>query len=319
MRNLILALAGSVALAGATCPAQAAEMTYLTTVTNTDVATFGLGYMRGVGTGTLEVSGLSGPISQAYLFWQGPTISTDPTVNATVSFGGSSITGTNIGFSASNLWTPPFDNGQAYRADVTSLVSSIGNGSYALSNFLKPTADINGLSLIIFFDDGDATNNRDVVLFNGNDSNVTNPYDIDNWNAALNGVNYTGGAAELVLHVTDGQSFPDSTLTFNGSTIANGSYFQGTSVQWGDGTLHGNGALWDIKSFDISALVAANNSLSQNHVNDALGLIVAQFNLPAGAAPTQAVPEPASWALMIGGFALIGASMRKRSAVIRFA
>ncbi len=32
-----------------------------------------------------------------------------------------------------------------------------------------------------------------------------------------------------------------------------------------------------------------------------------------------AVPEPASWAMMIGGFALIGASMRRRMPVVAFA
>ena len=32
-----------------------------------------------------------------------------------------------------------------------------------------------------------------------------------------------------------------------------------------------------------------------------------------------AVPEPASWALMIGGFALIGSTMRRRNAVPSFA
>jgi len=32
-----------------------------------------------------------------------------------------------------------------------------------------------------------------------------------------------------------------------------------------------------------------------------------------------AVPEPATWAMMIGGFALAGAAMRRRSAAVRFA
>ncbi len=32
-----------------------------------------------------------------------------------------------------------------------------------------------------------------------------------------------------------------------------------------------------------------------------------------------AVPEPASWAMMIGGFALAGAAIRRRAAVVRFA
>ena len=34
---------------------------------------------------------------------------------------------------------------------------------------------------------------------------------------------------------------------------------------------------------------------------------------------TQAVPEPASWAMMIGGFAIVGAAMRRRTVSIRFA
>jgi len=34
---------------------------------------------------------------------------------------------------------------------------------------------------------------------------------------------------------------------------------------------------------------------------------------------TRAVPEPASWALMIGGFALAGAALRRRSMTIGFA
>ncbi len=32
-----------------------------------------------------------------------------------------------------------------------------------------------------------------------------------------------------------------------------------------------------------------------------------------------AVPEPATWAMMIGGFALAGAAMRRRNTVLRFA
>jgi len=31
------------------------------------------------------------------------------------------------------------------------------------------------------------------------------------------------------------------------------------------------------------------------------------------------IPEPATWAMMIGGFALVGAAMRRRSAAVRFA
>ena len=35
--------------------------------------------------------------------------------------------------------------------------------------------------------------------------------------------------------------------------------------------------------------------------------------------PASAVPEPASWAMFIGGFGLLGATMRRKQAVVRFA
>ncbi|MBO9574743.1 MAG: PEPxxWA-CTERM sorting domain-containing protein [Sphingobium sp.] len=38
-----------------------------------------------------------------------------------------------------------------------------------------------------------------------------------------------------------------------------------------------------------------------------------------GVAAQAPVPEPAAWALMIGGFALGGAAMRQRRAAVRFA
>lgn len=306
-------------------PAMAAEMIGFTTVKNTDVASFGIGYLRGNGTGTLNVSGVTGSATRAYLYWHGPTNSTNAAANANVSFGGTSITGTNVGFSADNFWS--FANSQAYRSDVTSLLT--GNGSYALSNFTKSDAEINGASLIVFYDDGDLTNNRDVVLFDGNDSNFNNVYDADNWNAVLNNINYASGSATLTLHVSDGQDFSsidDGNLSVNGTIIGSGGLFQGDGVQFGNGNTPGNGALWDIETFNIApSLSPGNNSLSLSlpGQTDALSLVVAQFNLPVGAAPdVGAVPEPATWAMMLGGFGMIGGAMRRRQKVttrVRFA
>jgi len=296
----------------------ASDLTYLTTVKNTDVASFGIGQMRDVGTGMLSVSGLSGTVTGAYLFWHGPTNSLDPAANAAVNFNGNAITGTNIGFSQDNFWG--YTNSQAYRADVTSLIT--GNGTYSLRDFIKgpngTVANINGASLIVFFDDGNAANNHDVVLFDGNDANFDNPYDALGWNAHLNGIDYTSGTADLSLHTSDGQFvFDDGTMAVNGTPIDTGHFFEGVNSQLGTGN-DKNGSLWDINTYDVTSFLSPglnNLSLTITPTQDALSLVVAQFTLPVGSAPPPpTVPEPASWAMMLSGFGLIGTALRRRRA-----
>ncbi|HSW95933.1 MAG TPA: hypothetical protein VLI88_07220, partial [Patescibacteria group bacterium] len=245
-------------------PAAATTLGSKTVVYNTDYASFGVGGMRGNGAGTITVSGISGKVTKALLYWAGPTNSTDPTVNAAVTFAGSSITGTNIGTAYDNNWN--FTNSQAYRADVTALVSA-GTTSYALSNFRKTDAEINGASLLVFFDDGNPSNNRDIVVVDGNDSNGSSSFDPAGWSASVPGVKYSAGAAKLELHVSDGQAgstiFNDAPVIYNGNTAnplaspdVNGEIFRGDSVPNGVGTCTPfacNGGLWDIKSFDISS------------------------------------------------------------------
>jgi hypothetical protein len=302
----------------ATPPHQAAATTLGSkmVVYNTDYASFGVGGMRGNGAGTIAVSGVSGKVTKALLYWAGPTNSTDPTVNATVTFAGSSITGTNIGFSYDNSWG--FTNSQAYRADVTSLVSA-GPTSYALSNFRKANAEINGASLLVFFDDGDASNNRDIVVVDGNDSNGPNgpsTFDPAGWSASVSGVKYSAGAAKLEFHVSDGQAgsvaFNDAPVIYNGDTAspiaspdANGEIFRGDSVPNGVGTCDPfacNGGLWDIKSFDISSWLASGSNditITTDYLQDFLSLVALVVNIPAndadlsasiGAAPATVAP-----------------------------
>lgn len=301
-------------------PGVAAPLTAFTTVANTDVKSFGIGYMRGVGTGNLNVSGLSGQINSAYLFWHGPTNTRDLDTNANVNFGGTAITGTNIGVSSDNNWGER--NSQAYRADVTSIVQSTGNGIYGLSNFSKGPAFINGVSLVVFYKDNDNSNNKDVALFNGNDSNESNAFDPDGWTSSLSGINYTSGSAFLTLHVSDGQTFPEADLLINGVVFGTGDFFNGSTAQTGNGSFPNNGSLWDVRTFDVTSLLSVGTntlSVTTGLVNDRLGLIVAKYEVPAGSlvALPPAVPEPASWAMMIAGFGLTGFAARRKRALAK--
>ena len=301
--------------------ALANEFSYFTTVFNTDFETAGVGGLRGSGAGTLTVSGVTGPVTSSYVYWAGPTNSTDPNVNSTVFVNSQSVTGTNIGFSNNNFWG--YDNSQAYRATTTSVIN--GNGSYALSNFNKPTAgaEVNGAGALIFSNDGISTNNRDVVVYNGNDSNFASPYDPGGWQFNLNGIKYTSGQAYLTLMVSDGQNFgsdDDGTLFINGQPLATGGLFQGDSLPGGTGPT-GNGNLWDIKTFNITSFLAlGTNNLDitlSDGSSDAIAGIVAAIDLPAGAAPVSTVPLPAS-APMFGAALLalgaVGYGMKREKA-----
>jgi hypothetical protein len=290
----VMSVFGLLAFVGAT-PAAANPVTEFTTVFGTNVAYAGLGGMRGTnGSGTITLSGVSGTVTKAYLYWHGPTNSTDPASNADVTFAGHAIVGTNIGTSSSNCWDT-FANSQAYRADVTAFVH--GNGGFALANFSKlPNVDINGVSLVVFYNGGNPATKRDVVLFNGNDSNVAfagPPADPAGWDVTLGGINYTSGAASLDMIVSDGQTFTDGALLVNGTTLVPaGNIFQGTTVPNASATSASTaeGGLWDIKSFPVTTFLKPGaNTLHLTTVlnSDCLSLIVAAVDLPAGSAPNQ--------------------------------
>lgn len=259
------------------------DQVYFTQVGNTDFAVFGTGGMRGIGTGSIVVTGVTGTITAAYIFWHGPGAGNDD--NANVTFNGTPVTGVNIGNSSDNCWG--FADSRAYRANVTALVT--GDATYTLANFTKPSGDdINGVSLLIFFNDGNPANNRDVVVFNGNDSNQPNIYDANGWNATLSGINYTSGTVNGFFIVSDGQVFSDDELRINNTVILPaGQNWDGTTVP---------GGLWDQRSLDLTSLfVPGPNTLTiqpaQVTGNDCLSLIAVLFDLPVGAAgPTPTPP-----------------------------
>lgn len=294
-------------------PAHAGALMPYTTFFNTDLATAGTGGLRGTGTGTINVSGVTGTVTNSLLYWHGPTNSTNPNANANVNVNGTGVVGTNIGLASDNFWG--FANSQAYRANTTNIIN--GNGTYNLTNFNKPGVEVNGAATLVLFDDGNSANNRDAVVYDGNDSNFASAYDTAGWDINLAGINYTGGSAFLRLFVSDGQNFgpnDDGTLRINGVALASGGLFQGASLP---GPSIGNGNLFDIVSFDITPfLTLGTNSL---HItldagfNDALSAVTAIIDLPAGAAPPVNVPEPGTGVLIVLGLALVGALSRKKS------
>jgi hypothetical protein len=275
--------------------ATANDIALFQTIYDIDYIAAGVGNMRNVGTGTIALSGVSGTVIKAYLYWHGPTNSLDPNANANVFVNGNAVSGTNIGFSNDNCWG--YANSQAYRADVTSLVASTGNGNYVLTGFGSGSVNTNGASLIVFFDDGVSSNNRDVVMFDGNDSNINNSYDAFGWNITLSGIDYTTGTAYMGLHVGDGQYYTDDTLILNGSVLDPGpQIFDGTSVPPGNDTFLG---LWDIKYYDVTSYLSPGlNTLimTTGVAGDCLSLVLAVVDLPAGAAPGKQIsiaPEQA--------------------------
>lgn len=268
------------------------------TVFNTDFVAAGVGAMRNQpGPHAIRVGGVSGSVKKAHLYWQGPTNSTSPGANAHVFLNGAAVTGRNIGFSSDGCWG--FLNSQAYTADVTAIVaangtlSSTDSSTYVLTGFGTGSVNTNGASLLLFYDDGNAANNRDIVVQAGNDANLGNSFDPPGISATLTGILYSGGPARLQLHIADGQiSYPDGALVINGVTkIPASEWISGFSVPGMNNGPAGNGRLWDIKRIDVAPDLSAAGPAPQtlqvqnDLASDCLNLVVAAFDLPRGAAP----------------------------------
>jgi Domain of unknown function (DUF5011)/HYR domain len=297
--------------------AKANYIRYSETIYSTDYLSAGVGGMRNFGYGTITLTNLTGTVRKAYLYWHGPMVmeATNPAVNAVVKVNGQTVVGSNLGMASDNCWFSQGYNyliSHAYRADVTSIVASNGNGKYLLTEFMKPFGtnaigvNVNGASLLVFYDDGNPANNRDIVLFEGNDSNATSPfptnspaYDDIGWNVKLSGINYTSGPVAMQFHVSDGQYFEpldDGPITMNNSIVLEpqGHAFSGNSVPSANNGPKNNGSLWDIRTYSIGQyLTNGVNTISVSNkfvLADCISLVAAVINLPAGAAPRTNAP-----------------------------
>ena len=290
MKRQHLGLAIAAALTTLTGLAHAESIKAVRTITDVDVATAGISAID-TGNGSILLSGVSGTVKKAYLYWHG--INNQGAYNrATITFSNTQVTGQSLGASGTNCW----GSGQsaAYEADVTSLVT--GNGSYNLSGLAVGASEhANGASLVVLYNDTIATNNRGVVFYTGNDSThqASHLGDPDGWQATLPGVNYSAsGDIQAILHVADGQWQPDMALTFStesGSvTFADtAQLYDGNSLPSGGVARQGNG-LYDIHKFDIKpafGTTSGSKTLSVNTSaggNDCLALVAMQlsFNPP---------------------------------------
>nr|WP_310525357.1 PEPxxWA-CTERM sorting domain-containing protein [Polymorphobacter sp.] len=102
------------------------------------------------------------------------------------------------------------------------------------------------------------------------------------------------------------------TLYDLGTTINTSQNYNNISIfnDLGTGTVYGSVTV----SGATTLVTVALNSAGLSALNAAAGAGTA-FNV-GGALSSGAVPEPASWAMLIAGFGLVGAAMRRRSAAI---
>jgi hypothetical protein len=69
--------------------------------------------------------------------------------------------------------------------------------------------------------------------------------------------------------------------------------------------------------YKLNAGLGGLQTILLNITQGSSGFVMYKTSTPLSPPPPQiAVPEPASWAMMIAGFGLVGASMRRRKAVI---
>ncbi len=227
------------------------------------------------GKGTITLKGVKGRVTGAWLSWNG----IGPLVNGTytgsynnpgIRVNGKKVTGVSQGESGSNCWGLAATS-RTYLADVTKIVKSKRNGKYHLTG-LGAHGDVNGASLVVTFKDKKRSNNQDLYLFYGNDTDAGGYPGEDNfWNDPLTQIDYRGGPVSLQLAVADGQDFgtsDDGPVTVTGNagpvtfadTPANHGLWDGTTVhnmghsRAGSTAGAGGGSLYDLEKFDVTSI-----------------------------------------------------------------
>jgi hypothetical protein len=270
--------------------ALATPVAYRRTLTHVDFVNSGIGGVNS-GTGTITVAGVTGPVSKAYLYWQGINATGQGAVydNANITVNNVAVTGVALGDGSTNCWGA--GSSRAFEADVTAIVT--GSGSYSVAGLAnKPGNQPNGVSLVVVYNDGNPANDRDLVMLAGNDSSAQGlTGDPDGWQATISNLAYTGGTVRAILHVGDGQTVSDGTITFTADSAVvipdTASLYDGNSVPSMGSSRASNGeALWDIHTFNLTAAFQSQGTKTLTlsgmaNPGDCLALVVLLVDLPA--------------------------------------
>lgn len=325
LRTLLSALLIGLAVGAPVATRANMPMSLYLQLDRTDYVNAGVGgiaapMMMSGGEGMLTVQGLSGTVTLALLYWNGVDLDWPEGSfsggdgdydQPNIQFDGTGLVGTRVASMGSNdCWPALAPSAALYRADVTARVQARGNGDYLFSGLAdKPGHSANGLSLIVYFDDGNAANDFRVAHYEGMQSNASSMGVVFGFPLV-----YAGGPVDAIIHVSDGQSdLPDgpfkwlarpgqpgtttpSTLQYQDKLYDGLSKFAGLSVpQLGHGRVNGPG-LWDIRRMPLTALFgpAGHYTLSTEYfqTNDCVSLQVAQIIQPADPQPGALSPNP---------------------------
>jgi len=132
----------------------------------------------------------------------------------------------------------------------------------------------------------------------------TDPVSFD-WGISSDG-GYDGVSASVTL-----------TNIGTGASFSYDLFFPGNDNEWQGGSVENSNRLgWLPIGFDANADDTYRVDLNVSGLGGDPQSLTVFAKLGAGAA---AVPEPASWAMMLGGFGLVGGAMRRRKTQVRFA
>ncbi|MCA1832192.1 MAG: hypothetical protein ABR548_07305 [Actinomycetota bacterium] len=255
--------------------------------------------------GTITIAGVpaGASVSRAFLYWA-VLGNGDPTA----SFQGNLVDGTLIGDSV-ETWTCGLDHqarNYVYRADVTPAVA--GNGTYAVSGVGDtPETDGQGASLVVLYEDLDASTTMEVVI---NDGAITGGNfgdgipggGFEDMSVRIDPLSIPDPPLSARLHVGfgDGQGTPGEDdgagpLRFEGTQLAPAGFLSGT-----------DGDFWDDQTFSVPVgLVAPGTqsaSVTLNSGNDCIlwAFTILELELPDSFGPvvrgvTDRAPNEHNW------------------------